>query len=121
MAREQKIAFRAMHEMGVRSILIYYSNYKCSHSRAISGDRWPDDVRLSDIEPMLICKACGERRELAQRLDHERQVGLDLRAPRRRTGSGQASLGQHPHDGAVVHVQLAGDGADAPLLDMVVA
>jgi len=26
--REQKIAFRAMREMGVRGILIYYSNYK---------------------------------------------------------------------------------------------
>jgi hypothetical protein len=24
-----------------------------------SGDRWPDDVRLSDIEPLFTCRACG--------------------------------------------------------------
>jgi hypothetical protein len=27
------------------------SDYRCSHWTAISGDRWPDDVRLSDLEP----------------------------------------------------------------------
>jgi hypothetical protein len=27
----------------------------------VSGDRWPDDVRLSDIEPLFVCKACGKR------------------------------------------------------------
>jgi hypothetical protein len=27
----------------------------------ISGDRWPDDVRLSDIEPRFTCEACGRR------------------------------------------------------------
>jgi hypothetical protein len=30
---------------------VYCSDYHCSHSTAISGDRWPDDVRLSDSEP----------------------------------------------------------------------
>jgi hypothetical protein len=25
------------------------------------GDRWPDDVRLSDIEPGLTCTVCGKR------------------------------------------------------------
>jgi hypothetical protein len=37
------------------------SDYKCSHSIAISGDQWPDDVRLSDIEGRFVCKACGKR------------------------------------------------------------
>ena len=27
----------------------------------MDADRWPDDVRLSDIEPRFICKACGKR------------------------------------------------------------
>jgi hypothetical protein len=58
MARNQKITFGQMREMGVRGLLIYCLDYRCSHSLAISGDRWPDDVRLSDIEPKL---ACGER------------------------------------------------------------
>jgi hypothetical protein len=36
----------------------------CSgHRRVIqmSADRWPDHVRLSDIEPLFVCKACGKR------------------------------------------------------------
>jgi len=28
---------------------------------AISGDAWPDDVRLSDIEPRFVCTVCGKR------------------------------------------------------------
>jgi hypothetical protein len=39
-----------MREMGVRGLLIYCADYRCSHSIVISGDAWPDDVRLSDIE-----------------------------------------------------------------------
>jgi len=27
----------------------------------MSADRWPDDVRLSDIEGSFVCKACGRR------------------------------------------------------------
>jgi hypothetical protein len=27
----------------------------------ISGDRWPDDVRLSDLETRFTCQACGRR------------------------------------------------------------
>ena len=49
--RPQKITFAEMREMGVRGLLIYCADYRCSHSIAISADRWQDDVRLSDIEP----------------------------------------------------------------------
>ena len=59
--RQQKITFGEMRAVGVRGILIYCSDYKCSHSTAISADRWPDDVRLSDIEPRFTCPACGQR------------------------------------------------------------
>ena len=45
----------------VRGVLIYCSDYKCSHHIAISADQWSDDVRLSDIEDRFICKACGKR------------------------------------------------------------
>jgi hypothetical protein len=27
----------------------------------MAADGWSDDVRLSDIEPRFICKACGKR------------------------------------------------------------
>ena len=30
-------------------LLIYCSDYKCSHLVIMSGDRWPDDMRLSDL------------------------------------------------------------------------
>jgi hypothetical protein len=47
--------------MEVRGILIYCADYRCGHSIAISGDGWPDDVRLSDIEERIVRKACGKR------------------------------------------------------------
>src|SRR3954454_14465346 len=34
---------------------------RCSHWTAISGDQWPHDVRLSDIEARFTCEACGTR------------------------------------------------------------
>jgi hypothetical protein len=51
-----------MRAAGVRSLVIYCSDYKCSHHAAISADhcdQWPDDVRLSDLEPLFSCQACG--------------------------------------------------------------
>jgi hypothetical protein len=59
--RPQKITFGEMRESGVRGVLIYCSDYKCSHSIAISADQWPDDLRLSDIEERFVCRACGRR------------------------------------------------------------
>jgi hypothetical protein len=58
--RPTKITFADMRDMGVRGLLIYCSDYKCSHSVAISADPWPGDVRLSDIEPLFVCQACGK-------------------------------------------------------------
>jgi hypothetical protein len=59
--RQQKITLGEMRASGVRGLLIYCSDYKCSHSTAISGDRWPDQVRLSDLELRFTCQACGTR------------------------------------------------------------
>jgi hypothetical protein len=59
--RPQKITFGEMRDMGVRGILVYCADYKCSHSIAINGDRWADDVRLSELKPKFICSACGKR------------------------------------------------------------
>jgi hypothetical protein len=54
--RTQKITLAEMRSQGVRGLLIYCADYRCSHSIAISADRWPDDVRLSDLEPKFTCK-----------------------------------------------------------------
>jgi hypothetical protein len=32
---------------GQRGLLIYCSDYKCSHLISMSGDQWPDGMRLS--------------------------------------------------------------------------
>jgi hypothetical protein len=47
-----------MCESGVRGLLVYCADYRCSHSIAISGDGWSDDVRLSAIEARFVCRAC---------------------------------------------------------------
>ena len=59
--RQTKITFGEMRSSGARGVLVYCSDYKCSHSTAISADQWSNDVRLSDIEPRFICQACGHR------------------------------------------------------------
>ena len=61
MPREQKITFGEMRESGVSRIAVFCSDYRCSHSTHLPADRWPDHVRLSDIEPQFVCKACGKR------------------------------------------------------------
>jgi hypothetical protein len=51
-----------MRASGVRGLLIYCSDYKCSRSTAISADRGPDDVRLSDIERLFSCQGLRPER-----------------------------------------------------------
>ena len=53
--------FGDMRDMGVRGLPIYCADYRCSHSIAISGDRWPDHVRLSEIEPLFVGQARGKK------------------------------------------------------------
>jgi hypothetical protein len=57
--RPQKITLGEMRAMGILGLLVYCSDYKCSHNVEISADQWPDQVRLSDLEPLFTCRACG--------------------------------------------------------------
>ena len=50
---------QALAIAGVRGLLIYCSDYKCSHLITMSGDA--DDMRLSDLQPRFVCSACGKR------------------------------------------------------------
>ena len=59
--RSVKITFAEMRDSSVRGILVYYSDYRCSHSKALMADHWPGDLRLSDIEPRFVCSVCGKR------------------------------------------------------------
>jgi hypothetical protein len=42
-------------------LIVYCSDFKCSHSVIVDAKPWSDDVRLSDLEPKFTCKACGRR------------------------------------------------------------
>ena len=59
----QKITFGQMCKAGVRNVLIYCSDYQCGHCNIVAhdADRWPDELRLSDIEPRFVCTTCGQR------------------------------------------------------------
>jgi hypothetical protein len=48
------MTFAEMRDMGVRGSLVFCADCRCGDSIAVSGDRWPDDLRLSDIEPGLV-------------------------------------------------------------------
>jgi hypothetical protein len=59
--RPTKITFAEMRESGIRGLLVYCADSRCSHPIAISADHWPDDLRLSGIEPRFICGECSKR------------------------------------------------------------
>jgi hypothetical protein len=59
--RPTKIALAEMRASGVRGVLVYCGNYRCSHWSTTNVDQWPDDLRLSDLEPRFTCKACGRK------------------------------------------------------------
>jgi hypothetical protein len=58
MTRPTKITFGEMRDMGVRGVS---ADYRCSHSVTMNAERWPDDLRLSDVEGQFTCTACGKR------------------------------------------------------------
>ena len=62
MKREQKITLGEMRsDNGPRRLIVYCSDFKCSHSVVLDAAPWGDDVRLSDLEPRFTCRACGRR------------------------------------------------------------
>ena len=64
MQRPQKITLGEMRETGVRDLIVFCQDYKCSHNiklEPVMVDQWPDGLRLSDLEPRFVCKVCGKR------------------------------------------------------------
>jgi hypothetical protein len=59
MQREIKITLGEMRSTGVRGLVVFCADYQCSHSVKIDTSQWGDDVRISDLEPRFVCKACG--------------------------------------------------------------
>ena len=58
--RDLKITLGEMRSLnGPRWLIVYCSDFKCSHSVVIDAAKSGDEVRLSDLEPKFVCKACG--------------------------------------------------------------
>jgi hypothetical protein len=72
--RPQKITLGEMRSLGVRGLLIYCTDFRCAHSVTIDAGRWPDDVRLSDLEARFTCQACGHRGADVRLLEQSRPV-----------------------------------------------
>ena len=94
-------------------------------ARAQLRDAVAEVVRCAGVAACLdhVEHPCGgERGEALERLGDERQVRVELGgAPRAPTRALDPGLAQHPLDGGVMHAELPGDGAHAPVLDEVVA
>jgi hypothetical protein len=60
--RPQKITFGEMRKSGVRGVLIYCSDYHCSHHITASADPWPDHIRLTDLERRFVCNGMWQAR-----------------------------------------------------------
>jgi hypothetical protein len=61
--RRKKITFAEMRATGVRKVLICCSDHCCGHVNVVpdDADRWPDELRISDIEDKFVCTVCGQR------------------------------------------------------------
>lgn len=60
----------------------------------------------------------GEGREFLQGLADEGEVGINTRWTQRRADAWQAGLAQNAFDAAMTDMQLSGNGANGPFLDM---
>ena len=75
MDRRTKIIFGEMRAVGVRGILVL-CDYRYSYSIALMADKWPDQLRLSDIELRFACSTCGKRGDdVATEFRLERPLG----------------------------------------------
>ena len=58
--RPQKITFAEMRDSGVRGLLAYCADYRCSHSIAASDDGWPDEDVSSARPAVSAALMCGQ-------------------------------------------------------------
>jgi hypothetical protein len=71
--RGQKITLGEMLAAGVRALLVYCADYRCARAVRISADRWPDHIRLADLEPLFVCQACGRGADIRPDFDWDTQ------------------------------------------------
>jgi hypothetical protein len=83
--REQKITLGEMPSAGPTHLLNYSGDYKCAHSVVIDSLRWPDDVRLSDLQSKFTCQACASAPRATERNVTGARRGLFYQVPDHRS------------------------------------
>jgi hypothetical protein len=92
-----------MRASGVRGLLVYCSDYKCSHWTRISADQWPDETRLSDLEGSV--RMCCLSKAWCRC-----QAGFRLASEGNLSGKSELQLGermQRQHFIAVIAITIA--------------
>jgi hypothetical protein len=84
--RAKEVTLGSMRSQGVRGLPVRCS--ACAHSVSISADQWPDDLRLSNLEPHFFCQACATMGPTSGRT-----LGQKTPVARRATFSGQTHVG----------------------------
>lgn len=90
----------------------------------IQADQMPEVIRAALVSALAhhgMQPAGREVGEFGQGLPDERQIRVDHRGAQLRAMPGLSSLRQHTTHGRVMQVELARDGAAAPLLDVIQA
>ena len=60
--RPLKITLGDLRSTGVRDLIVFCQDYRCSHNVKLSAeyvDRWSDELRISQIDPRFVCTARG--------------------------------------------------------------
>jgi hypothetical protein len=57
----QKITFGEMRASGVRDVLVYCRDHRCSHHVSVCADRWPD-VCTGNLNPDVVVVKSAEDR-----------------------------------------------------------
>ena len=58
---DQKLTLGQMRQSGPRRLHVSCGNPNCSHTVVIDAECWPGSLRLSDLEVLYVCRACGHR------------------------------------------------------------
>lgn len=60
--------------MRLHCVLVYCH---CGHHVELNADCWPDEVRLSDLEPRFVCQGCAYRSaDVRPDFEHGGPIGL---------------------------------------------
>jgi hypothetical protein len=59
-------------------LIVYCSDFKCSHSIIVDAKPWSDEIRLADLEPRFTRMACGQRGADARPLFERAAKGIGI-------------------------------------------